>query len=59
MYRRLGELVAIVVVQGGSAQHLFNSSVYKYLCGADVASITPPICHVPDVEVRVVLEQVQ
>ena len=36
-------IVATSVVQGGSAQHLFNSSVCKYLCVADLASITSPI----------------
>jgi len=58
VYRRLGELVAVSVVQGGSGLHVFNSSVYQYLCGADVTTIIPSICQVPDVEVREVLEQV-
>lgn len=58
VYRRLGELVAISVVQGGSGLHVFNSSVYQYLCGADVTTIVPPLSQIPDVEVREVLEQV-
>ena len=31
VYRQLGELVAASVAQGGSAVHLFNNSVYKYM----------------------------
>lgn len=60
VYWQVGELVAISVVQGGSGFHVFNSSVYQYLCRADVTPIIiiPPICQVPEVEVREVLEQV-
>lgn len=58
VYKQLGELVAASITQGGSGIHLFNSSVYKYICGSDVADIKPPLEEIPDIEVREVLDQV-
>ena len=50
--------MAASITQGGSGIHLFNSSVYKYICGSDVADIKPPLEEIPDIEVREVLDQV-
>ena len=50
--------MAVSVVQGGSGLHLFNSSVYKYLCGNDASTITPDVAEIPDKEIRNILEQV-
>ena len=58
VFRLLGELTAVSIVQGGSGLHLFNSSVYKYLCGNAVSAITPDVAEIPDKEIRDILEQV-
>ena len=58
VYRRLGVLMAASVVQGGSGLHLFNSSVYKYICTDNVTSIRPHLCQIPDAEVRELMDQV-
>ena len=58
IYGQLGELVTISVTQGGSGVHLFNNSMYKYICGSDVADIKPAVDEIPDLEVRELLEQV-
>ena len=50
--------MAASVVQGGSGLHIFNRSVFKYICGKDLATITPEISEVPDREVRDIMEQV-
>ena len=55
---RLGELIAASVVQGGSSLHIFNSSIFNYITGKDMASITPKLVDVSDYEVRTVLEKV-
>ena len=58
VYRRLGELLSASVTQGGSGVHLFNPSVYNYICGIDAADIKPSIEEIPDFEVRELLDQV-
>lgn len=58
VYRQLGELVAASVVQGGSGLHIFNNSVYEYLCGVALTSIRPSVCEIPDAEVRTILDEV-
>ena len=50
--------MAAAVIQGGSGVHLFNSSVYKYICGSDVADIRPFLDEIPDFEVKELLDQV-
>ena len=58
VYRQLGELVAASAAQGGSPVHLFNNSVYKYICGSDVADIKPALEELPNFEIRGLLDQV-
>ena len=58
IFRRLGQLMAASIVQGGSSLHIFNQSVFKYVCGDDLATITPKISEIPDKDVRDILEQV-
>ena len=36
-----------------------NQSIFKYMCGNDVAAITPDISEIPDKEVRDNLVQVR
>ena len=50
--------MAASVARGGSAVHLFNDSVYKYICGGDVADIKPALEEIPDFEIRELLDKV-
>ena len=47
------------MVQGGSGLHIVNQSIFKYMCGNNVAAITPDISEIPDKEVRDILVQVR
>ena len=58
VYTQVGELVTAPVTQSGSAVHLFNDSVYKYICGSDVADIKPAPEEIPDFEIRELMDQV-
>ena len=52
IYRRLGELIAASVVQGGSRVHLFNQSVFQYICGESRESIRPTEEDISDFKVK-------
>ena len=55
----VGQLVAMSLAQGGSGFPFFAPSVFKYLKGDSIYGISVPVCEVPDMEVRAVLEKVQ
>ena len=46
------------IIQGGSGYPFFAPSLYQYICGKDVCSISPELIEVPDLELRTVLEKV-
>ena len=58
MYHRLGQLVAMSVVMGGSGLHTLSQSVFSYLSRTPVSTIIVDISEVPDVEVKQMLENV-
>ena len=52
VYKKVGILVGMSIVQGGSGYPFFAPSVYDYITGKDVCSIYPSIEEVPDLDVR-------
>ena len=46
------------MAQGGSGLHIFNRSTFNYMCGKDVATVTPEISEISDKDVKDVLQQV-
>ena len=58
MYHKIGQLVAMSVVQGGSGVHGLSPSVYNYLSGVPVSDIIVSVTEVPDPEVKELLEKV-
>jgi len=60
VYHQIGELVAMLVVQGGSGlgAHALSPSVYNYMSGKLVSDIIVSVAEVPDPEVRDMLAKV-
>lgn len=54
MYYRLGQLMAMALVHGGSAVCLLSSSVYGYLCELKPCDIIVGVDEVPDSNVRAI-----
>jgi len=54
---KLGQLVAMSVVQGGSGLHVLNFSVYDYLFGMELPNIIAQVSDIPDPDVREVLKK--
>ena len=46
------------ITQGASGFCFFATSLYSYLCGADIADIEVPDSEVPNLEVKFLLDQV-
>ena len=58
LYHKIGQLLAMSVVQGGSGVHALGESVYRYLSATPVSDIIVSITKVPDPEVKKMLEKV-
>ena len=58
LYKRIGVLVGMSLVQGGSGYPFFAPAVYDYLTGKDVCSISPGINEIPDFDVINCIEKV-
>ena len=52
IYKRVGVLVGMSIVQGGSGYPFFAPSVYEYIAGKDVCSIYPDVEEIPDIDVN-------
>ena len=52
MYTRIGILVGMSIVQGGSGYQFFAPSVYEYICGKDICELSPSVDEIPDYDVR-------
>ena len=57
-YFKVGQLMAMAIVQGGSGFPFFAPSVYKYLCGSRLEEICVEVDEVPNIEVKQLLHQV-
>lgn len=57
-FRRIGILVGMSFIHGGSGYPFFTPSLYTYVCGENVCNISPLITEVPDHELRTVLVEV-
>ena len=58
MFKRVGILVGMSLVQGGAGYPFFAPSVYAYICGKDICCISPSVDEVPDPQVKDALVQV-
>ena len=57
-FTRIGILVGMSFIHGGSGYPFFAPSLYKYVCGESVCSISPSVAEVPDHELRTALVEV-
>ena len=57
-FHSIGILVSMSITQGGSGYPFFAPSVYHYICGRDICSISPSLQEVPDHELLAVLDKV-
>ena len=55
---QIGILVGMSFIHEGSGYPFFAPSLYKYVSGENVCSISPSIEEVPDTELRMVLTKV-
>ena len=58
MFRKLGVIVGVSLVQGGSGYPFLAPSVYSYLCGQDISRIKVEVGEIPDLELKYFLEKV-
>jgi hypothetical protein len=59
VFRQLGVVVGVSLVQGGSGYPFFAPAVYSYLCGQDISRIKVEIGEIPDLELKDFLEKVR
>ena len=57
-FHSIGMLVGMAITQGGSGSPFFAPSMYHYICGRDVRSISPSLQEVPDHDLYAVLVKV-
>ena len=57
VFKRVGILVGMSLVQGGAGYPFFAPSVYAYICGKDICCISPSVDEVPDPQVKDALVQ--
>ena len=57
-FKRIGTLVGMSIIHGGSGYPFFAPSLFQYLCGHDVCTITPSLEEAPDHELKMVLVKV-
>ncbi len=55
MFFRLGQLMAMALVHGGSAVRLFSGSVFNFFCGVKPLDIIVDVDEIPEANVRDVL----
>lgn len=58
MFKRIGILAGMSLVQGGSGYPFFAPSFYKYISGCDICTISPDAGEIPDADLRVLIAQV-
>lgn len=58
MFRKIGMLIGVSIVQGGSGYPFFAPCFYSYLCGADISSIIIGRDEIPHGEIRMILQEV-
>ena len=57
-YFKLGQLIAMALLQGGLSVRLLSQSVYNYLCGMKPHDIIVDIKEIPDATIRAILDKV-
>ena len=57
-FKPIGVLVGMSFIHGGSGYPFFAPSLYKYVCGQNVCTISPLIEEVPEQELRTTLSEV-
>ena len=57
-FKRIGILVGMSLIQGGSGFPFFAPSMYDYICGKDICDIKPTIEEVPDAQLKATLTEV-
>ena len=55
---RVGILVGMSFIHGGSGYPFFAPSLFKYICGEGLCNIKPSIEEVPETELRMILTEV-
>ncbi|CAI8002291.1 hypothetical protein GBAR_LOCUS3366 [Geodia barretti] len=59
IFRKVGMLIGISLVQGGSGFPFFAPSTFSYLCGRDIRAVTVGQDEIPDIEIDIVLDEVK
>ncbi|CAI8034740.1 G2/M phase-specific E3 ubiquitin-protein ligase [Geodia barretti] len=59
VYRRVGVLMGVSLIQGGSGYPFFAPSTFSYLSGTDVCSILVGCDEIPDIEVKKTLQEIR
>ena len=57
-FKRIGILVGMSLVQGGSGFPFFAPAMYDYMCGKDVCSLVPTVDEIPDAQLKITLVEV-
>ena len=57
-FRRIGNLVGMSLVNGGSGFPCFAPAMFDYICGKPISSIAIPIDEIPDVQLQQALKKV-
>lgn len=57
-FKRLGMLVGMSLIQGGSGLPFLAPAMYDYICGKDVCSIVATTGEIPNAELKATLERV-
>ena len=58
VYYRLGQLMAMALLQGGSSLNILTQSVINYLCGMKPQDIVVGVNEIADVNLKRILEKV-
>lgn len=58
VYRRVGMLMGVSIIQGGSGYRFFAPSTFSYFCGTDVCSAMVGRDEIPDPEIERTLQKV-
>ena len=57
-FKKIGILVGMSIIQGGSGYPFFSPSVYEYICGKELDTIRPALEEVPNLSLQAMLSQV-
>ena len=58
MFRKIGELTAKALVQGGGGFHILSHSVYQYICGDSLSDLSVHVGEIPDAGARGLCQKV-